>query len=118
MVVAPGRVTVDVPAVTSLDAAVYVMPTDAPEADGTLAWDKTTMVLVTARAGGEQGIGWSYTAAAAAPVVTEHPRRRGRGPERADVAGAAEAMARACATWAGPASRRWPSPRWTSRCGT
>ena len=41
-----------------------MVPTDAPEADGTLAWDKTTLVLVTARAGGQQGIGWSYTAAA------------------------------------------------------
>ena len=48
-----------------LDAAVYVVPTDAPEADGTLAWDKTTLVLVTALGGGQQGIGWSYAAAAA-----------------------------------------------------
>jgi L-alanine-DL-glutamate epimerase-like enolase superfamily enzyme len=59
------------PEVTALDAAVYVIPTDAPEADGTLAWDKTTMVLVTARAGGEQGVGWSYTSRAAAAVVGE-----------------------------------------------
>src|SRR5215470_5362964 len=59
------------PEVTALDTAVYVIPTDAPEADGTLAWDRTTMVLVTARAGGEHGIGWSYTAAAAATVVDE-----------------------------------------------
>ncbi|MGN6332685.1 MAG: hypothetical protein ACTHOD_13685, partial [Motilibacteraceae bacterium] len=57
------------PEVTALDAAVFVIPTDAPEADGTLTWDKTTMVLVTARAGRERGIGWSYTAAAAATVV-------------------------------------------------
>ena len=33
-------------AVESLDVAVYTVPTDAPEADGTLAWDHTTMVLV------------------------------------------------------------------------
>jgi hypothetical protein len=47
------------PAVTALETAVYVIPTDVPEADGTLAWDKTTMVLVKARAGAEQGLGWS-----------------------------------------------------------
>ena len=47
------------PVVTAVEAAVYVIPTGAPEADGTLAWDKTTMVVVTARAGGEQGLGWS-----------------------------------------------------------
>ncbi len=70
------------PVVEGLDAAVYVVPTDAPEADGTLAWDKTTLVLVTARAGDQQGIGWSYAAAAAAPVVTG-VLAGARGPEHA-----------------------------------
>ena len=39
---------VGAPVIESVGAAVYVIPTDAPEADGTLAWDKTTMVLATA----------------------------------------------------------------------
>jgi hypothetical protein len=56
-------VTGDGPAVEDIGAAVYVIPTDAPEADGALAWSKTTMVLVSARAGGELGIGWTYAAA-------------------------------------------------------
>lgn len=38
-------------AIRSVDAAVYTVPTDAPEADGTLSWDATTMVLVQAHAG-------------------------------------------------------------------
>lgn len=82
------------PEVTALNAAVYVIPTDAPEADGTLAWDKTTMVLVTARAGGERGIGWSYTSAAAATVVDELLAGTVTGRDAFDVADAAEAMAR------------------------
>jgi L-alanine-DL-glutamate epimerase-like enolase superfamily enzyme len=82
------------PEVTALDAAVYIIPTDAPEADGTLAWDKTTMVLVTARAGGEQGIGWSYTSRAAAAVVGELLADTVTGRNAFDVSGAAEAMAR------------------------
>ena len=82
------------PEVTALDAAVYIIPTDAPEADGTLAWDKTTMVLVTARAGGQQGIGWSYTSRAAAAVVGELLADTVTGRNAFDVAGAAEAMAR------------------------
>ena len=82
------------PEVAALDAAVYVIPTDAPEADGTLTWDKTTMMLVTARAGGERGIGWSYTAAAAAAVVDELLAGTVTGRDAFDVAGAAEAMAR------------------------
>src|SRR6266498_4001274 len=83
------------PAIHGLDAAVYVVPTDAPESDGTLAWDETIMVLVTARAGDAQGIGWSYTAAAAQSVVTDVLAGAVVGRSALDVAGAAEAMARA-----------------------
>ena len=83
------------PAVQGLEAAVYVVPTDAPEADGTLAWDKTTLVLVTARAGGEQGIGWSYAAAAAASVVSSMLSGVVAGRSAFDVTGSNEAMVRA-----------------------
>ena len=34
------------PAVEQVDVSAYTVPTDAPEADGTWAWDKTTLVLV------------------------------------------------------------------------
>ena len=37
-------------AIESVDATVYTVPTDAPEADGTLTWDATIMTLVQARA--------------------------------------------------------------------
>lgn len=77
------------PQITALDAAVYVIPTDAPEADGTLAWDKTTMVTATAAAGGERGTGWSYTAAAAATLVGEMLASVVTGRDAFDVAGAA-----------------------------
>jgi len=90
-----GPVTVDEPAVADMGAAVYVIPTDVPEADGTLAWNETTMVLVTARAGGELGIGWTYAAAAAAAVVADVLSGVVVGRSALDLAGAAEAMARA-----------------------
>jgi L-alanine-DL-glutamate epimerase-like enolase superfamily enzyme len=83
------------PPVRDVTAAVYVIPTDAPEADGTLAWDKTTMVLVTARAGDQQGIGWSYAAGAAASLLTEMLVPVLNGWDALDVAGANEAMTRA-----------------------
>jgi hypothetical protein len=51
------------PALEDIGAAVYVFPADAAEADGTLAWNETTMVLATVRAGGELGIGWTCAAA-------------------------------------------------------
>jgi L-alanine-DL-glutamate epimerase-like enolase superfamily enzyme len=53
--------------VESVQASAYTIPTDAPESDGTLAWDSTTFVLVTARAGGTVGTGYTY---AGTPVVT------------------------------------------------
>jgi L-alanine-DL-glutamate epimerase-like enolase superfamily enzyme len=85
----------DTPRIEKLDTAVYVVPTDAPEADGTLAWDETTLVLVTAHAGDAQGIGWSYAAGAAAAVVTDQLAGAVTGRGAFDVPGAAEAMARA-----------------------
>jgi L-alanine-DL-glutamate epimerase-like enolase superfamily enzyme len=55
--------------VERIDVRAYRIPTDYPEADGTLAWDSTTIVLVIARAGGESGLGYSYTDASAAQLI-------------------------------------------------
>jgi L-alanine-DL-glutamate epimerase-like enolase superfamily enzyme len=85
----------DGPAVQEVTTAVYVIPTDAPEADGTLAWDKTTMVLASARAGAERGIGWTYAAAAAQSVITDVLAGAVVGRSALDLPGAAEAMAQA-----------------------
>lgn len=40
--------------------SAYTIPTDAPEADGTFAWNSTTLVLVEIEAGGKTGMGYSY----------------------------------------------------------
>jgi len=81
--------------VREITTAVYVIPTDAPEADGTLTWDATTMVLARATAGTEQGIGWTYAAAAAQSVITDMLAGVVVGRSALDVPGAAEAMTRA-----------------------
>lgn len=54
-----------------LEASAYRVPTDAPESDGTFAWDATVLVLVEASAGGETGIGYSYADAATATFARE-----------------------------------------------
>jgi len=59
------------PTVEEVTAAAYTVPTDGPEADGTLAWDSTTMIVVQARAGGVVGTGWTWAPAAAAQVVRD-----------------------------------------------
>ncbi len=52
-------------------ARAYTIGTDAPEADGTFAWHKTTLVLVTLDAGEAQGMGYTYSHKVAAPLVRD-----------------------------------------------
>ena len=40
--------------------SAYLIPTDAPESDGTLEWQHTTLVVVEATAGGQKGMGYGY----------------------------------------------------------
>lgn len=46
--------------VRDLRVAAYLIPTDYPEADGTLEWHDTGLVLVEVKAGNETGIGYTY----------------------------------------------------------
>lgn len=55
--------------VERVDVEPFTIPTDAPEADGTIDWNSTTIVIVHASAGGETGIGYSYTHRSAAMLV-------------------------------------------------
>ena len=56
-------------AVEAVEVAAYTVPTDAPEADGTLAWDATTIVVVHAHAGGASGLGYTYADVSTAKLV-------------------------------------------------
>src|ERR671934_2429206 len=77
--------------IEAVEVAVYVIPTDAPESDGTFEWTSTTLVLVTAYAGGKHGLGYSYAHRAAAEVVTDTlaPIVRGRNALDVDASWAA-----------------------------
>src|SRR6185503_728618 len=59
------------PVIQRVTGTAFRVPTDAPEADGTFAWDRTAMVLVEVQAGDETGLGYSYASAAAADVINE-----------------------------------------------
>ncbi|HEX6201166.1 MAG TPA: enolase C-terminal domain-like protein, partial [Thermoanaerobaculia bacterium] len=82
------------PAIERLAVSVYEVPTDAPESDGTLAWDATKAVVVEARAGGATGLGYSYADAAAGRLVAEHLRDAVTGTDALAVPAAWEAMVR------------------------
>ena len=57
--------------VEELSVSSVRIPTDAPESDGTIEWDSTTVVVVEARSGSTRGLGWTYAAAAAAHVIDD-----------------------------------------------
>lgn len=50
-------------------ARAYTIPTDGAEADGTIHWRSTTLVIAQVTAGGKTGIGYSYTSGAAVTVI-------------------------------------------------
>ncbi len=88
--VAAAGATVD-----TITVSAYSVPTDAPEADGTFAWQQTTIVVVEVEGGGRRGLGYSYTDAAAATLIRRTLAGVVRGHAIADVPGAWVAMHRA-----------------------
>ena len=76
--------------VDEVAAEAYTVPTPAPESDGTLAWDATTIVVVEVTAGTTVGLGYTYASPGAVSVVRE---------TLAEVVRGADVMATG-ATWA------------------
>jgi L-alanine-DL-glutamate epimerase-like enolase superfamily enzyme len=69
----------------TVSARAYTVPTDAPEADGTFTWTETTLIVVTAEAGGRTGLGYTYSAAPTAALVTEQLAKAIAGQSAFDV---------------------------------
>ena len=59
-----GRVPIE-----RVQVSAYTIPTDSPESDGTIAWDRTTIVVVHVHAGGHTGLGYTYAHDAAAALI-------------------------------------------------
>ena len=55
--------------------SAYTVPTQTPEADGTLAWNETTLVLVRAFSSGASGLGYSFADIATANLIDAHLKR-------------------------------------------
>ena len=75
--------------------SAYTVPTDFPEADGTISWDSTTMVLVEVTAGGVTGLGYTYADVATATLIRDKLADIVQGRDALDVPGAWAVMARA-----------------------
>ena len=72
-------------------ARAFTVPTDAPEQDGTAAWDSTTLVLAEVEADGVAGIGYAYGEEVAAELIRS---------KLADVVAGTDVMAVPSAWWA------------------
>jgi L-alanine-DL-glutamate epimerase-like enolase superfamily enzyme len=56
--------------VEDLRVSAFTVPTDAPESDGTLEWDSTTIVVAEVSARGETGLGYTYGEVAVAELIS------------------------------------------------
>jgi len=83
-------------AVRAVGASAYRVPTDQPEADGTLAWKETVVAAVEVTAGDSVGLGWTYASTGAKTVIDEHLSAIVTGTDPFDVVGSHESMVRAC----------------------
>ena len=71
--------------ISDVRAHAFSIPTDAPEGDGTFRWDRTTLVVVEIEAADVVGLGYSYTSAAAAPMILQTLAPIARGADAFDV---------------------------------
>ena len=78
-----------------LDVSVYTIPTDAPEADGTLAWDSTSIVVVEPHTrGGITGLGYAFGDTATGTLIRDMLASVVVGRDVRDTTAAWEAMVR------------------------
>src|SRR6059058_4774146 len=76
-----------------VEVSAYTIPTSSPESDGTLEWDKTTIVIVQASAGGREGIGYTYADEATAKLIRSRLAKIVERRDAMNVSGAWQAMA-------------------------
>jgi len=55
--------------ISRIEVKSFTIPTDFPESDGTLEWDRTTIVLVQVFGGGKRGLGYTYADTATATLI-------------------------------------------------
>ena len=77
-----------------VDVSAYTVPTDFPESDGTLEWDKTTVVIVESTGGGETGIGYTYGDTAVATLIEGKLAGLVKATDAMDIPGSWMAMVR------------------------
>jgi hypothetical protein len=57
--------------IETVRAQAFWIPTDRPEADGTMSWNSTTLVLVETSDGGKVGTGYTYPSACIVDLIRD-----------------------------------------------
>lgn len=91
----PAVAGTDFPVIDGVTATVYEVPTDRPEADGTLAWSSTTLVIAHVTGGGRTGLGYTYGSGACKPLIEGELAAAVTGHGVLDTGAALQAMVRA-----------------------
>lgn len=78
-----------------VEAAAYRVPTDQPEADGTLEWCSSTLVVAHVSCGEHRGVGYTYAHHSAAALIADPLRDCLVGADPLDIPGLWRAMNRA-----------------------
>src|SRR5690348_7367853 len=81
--------------IDKVEVCAYTVPTDSPESDGTLEWDKTTIVIVETEAAGTRGLGYTYADTSTAKLVHDLLGTIVKGADAMDIPGAWLRMVRA-----------------------
>jgi L-alanine-DL-glutamate epimerase-like enolase superfamily enzyme len=71
--------------IEAVDVTACTIPTDRPESDGTLQWDRTTIVLVELLAEGQTGLGYTYGNIAAGALIRSELASKIRGMNPFDI---------------------------------
>jgi L-alanine-DL-glutamate epimerase-like enolase superfamily enzyme len=87
-----GGVEAAGPKIAKVEAAAYKIPTDAPESDGTLSWDSTTIVVARVHAAGRFGVGYTYSHDAARLLIADKLKSLLEGADAFDISGLRQAL--------------------------
>lgn len=71
--------------IEDIAVSAYTIPTDFPESDGTIAWDKTTIVVVEVSSDGERGLGYTYADLSTADLIRSKLSDEIRGKNAMDI---------------------------------
>lgn len=80
------------PRIDNVRVSAYTIPTDFPESDGTIQWDKTTVIVVEVESGDTTGLGYTYGDPSTAQLISGHLREVAVGRDPMDIPGSWLAM--------------------------